>query len=179
MSTSWLFRVSRETLRQRCQPCPERRTPTSSPSCGSKSTLQAWFSRSSRSVLFVLHSCWHVANQRLFAPNSFTVSEASSTSFVSASKSHLVSVHANPDSFHSRSLAPSHRLQCARSVSPRSVSPKDSQRFATASVLPPRRSRLHGIILRDFRLDCKRTQGTQFQFFMGPSFNASDLVSPD
>ena len=42
-----------------------------------------------------------------------------------------------------------------------------SGKFAAASVVPLRRSRLHGTVLRSFRHDCKRTPSTQFQ----PSWN--------
>ena len=107
-----------------------------------------------------------MANRRLFARVNFMLSKALSTSFVSASN--VISSFSTSIFDCSTQDLQLLRVTCRESNVSGSLHLKSflkelSKRFATASVVPPRRSRHRDTILGDLRRDCKRKRGTRFR----------------
>ena len=95
---------------QRFQHCFERHAPTSSPSFGTKSIPLMWVSPNVRSVLFALHSSWHVTNRHLLHPSTSWLSMHLQQVLCQLPTSSYRSAH-QFWMFNSRSSPPSCRLQ--------------------------------------------------------------------
>ena len=126
-------------------------TPTSSRNCGTKST-SADVSFSELSICAVCSSFLLTRGESTpFAPVQLHALQSTFDKFRVSFQRHLVIQHIDFDCSIQDIQTPSRhlqRIQCARFASPRNhFSRRLSQRFATASVVPPRRSRHHDTIL--------------------------------